>query len=338
MNPRATKVTGNVHERRQISELSLAVGETTPPSGCRITASAPSTRGRVHTIGLTTITLMPLAQHSPAGRPPASEICSISFVIPAYNEAAVIAHAVTRLMNRLTPPSVGEHQVLVVDDGSSDGTSRVVGMIARADADGWRVETHRVPTNRGKGYAVRAGLALARHPVVVVVDADVPVDVRALVGLAAAVSESGFHLCIGERKRTTPRSYVRLVAGVVVRAGVRAVFDEPDDVNTCAFALSRDAVTWARSNCQIDSYAFGVELVVGLRRQGWRVTSQPIEWVDRRPLYLGLVWHGIRYLRSLATLRRRTTRSTAAQGTTAGASARLAAASYKPALLTATLR
>ena len=89
----------------------------------------------------------------------------ISVVIPAYNEAKVLPGALV-LLDTFLGPAV-DRQVLVVDDGSTDGTAETVEALARAD-----VQVLRLPENRGKGAAVRAGVLASDGDVVIVTDAD----------------------------------------------------------------------------------------------------------------------------------------------------------------------
>jgi glycosyltransferase involved in cell wall biosynthesis len=97
----------------------------------------------------------------------------ISVVVPAYNEATTIAEVLARLQQ--LPFTT---QIIVVDDGSSDGT---VELLRSLDSS---IEVLRHEGNRGKGAALRTGFARARGKVVVVQDADLeydPADIPALV-------------------------------------------------------------------------------------------------------------------------------------------------------------
>ncbi len=91
----------------------------------------------------------------------------ISFVVIAYNEAAAIGPALASI-TQLT--GVGAHEIIVVNDGSRDGTAEVVAALAARNP---RIRLIDLPANRGRGYARRTGIAAARGGLVATVDADI---------------------------------------------------------------------------------------------------------------------------------------------------------------------
>ena len=121
---------------------------------------------------------------------------AVSIVIPAYNEADVIGEVVSALT-----AAARWHEIIVVDDGSSDGTS------ARAAAAGALVSMH--PYNKGNGAAVKTGIRCAAGEFVLIIDGDGqhrPEDARRL---AARLGE--YDLVIGARATTTQASAARRV-------------------------------------------------------------------------------------------------------------------------------
>ena len=143
----------------------------------------------------------------------------LSVIIPAYREGVRIADAVERIRADLSDHlDRRELEVVVVDDGSGDGTAE-----AASSAD--LVLTHGV--NRGKGAAVRTGMLAARGRTRVFTDADLSYAPAQIVGLLAAV-EAGADMVVGNRYHpdthtTVPTSTLREVGGRLVNGSTRLV-------------------------------------------------------------------------------------------------------------------
>ena len=123
-----------------------------------------------------------------------AEPSSVSVVIPAYNEAAVIAEVVTSLA------SAGPwHEIIVVDDGSTDGTC------ARATSAGATVVRH--PYNKGNGAAVKSGIRTSTGEYVLIVDGDGQHPGEDAVRLTERLGE--YDLVIGARSVSTQATQLR---------------------------------------------------------------------------------------------------------------------------------
>lgn len=94
--------------------------------------------------------------------------CDLTVVCPFYNEAAIIEHAVTTLLDRLREMDVS-WELIVVNDGSTDGAGDIVRSLADKEA-GLTLISY--PHNRGRGYALRQGIAAARGDVIVTTEID----------------------------------------------------------------------------------------------------------------------------------------------------------------------
>lgn len=115
----------------------------------------------------------------------------VSVVMAAYNEAPTLAQSVTRVLAR---SEVSE--LILVDDGSGDGTGVTAGQLAAADP---RVRVLRHPVNRGKGAALRTGIAQAKAPIVLIQDADLEYDPSDYPVLLAPIVDGRADVVYGSR-------------------------------------------------------------------------------------------------------------------------------------------
>ena len=107
----------------------------------------------------------------------------VSFVVIAYNEAENIA----RTLNAIAAQDgLGRYEIIVVNDGSSDGTAGIVSQIAAADR---RVRLIDLPENRGRGYARSTGTAAARGELIATVDGDITLPAGWLVRAREALRD-----------------------------------------------------------------------------------------------------------------------------------------------------
>lgn len=142
--------------------------------------------------------------------------CSVSLIIPAYNEANCISQAVAEADLALAELG-GDYEIVVIDDGSSDGTAEVVATAAR---DRPRVRLLRHPANRGYGAALRKGFEAARFDRVAFTDADCQFDLRDLAPSPAANESSG------TRRRLSPGT-PGLVAAPLPLVGLQPAHQHP---------------------------------------------------------------------------------------------------------------
>jgi dolichyl-phosphate beta-glucosyltransferase len=233
----------------------------------------------------------------------------LSVIIPAYNEAAVIGETLNRVVAWLR--ARGDAELLVVDDGSTDATASIVEAYAE-QCPGVRLV--RNPGNRGKGYAIRNGVAHARGEYVLYTDADLVYPIEGVAPFLAAL-RAGADLAIGSRSHAGtlfalhPRHfsyiYQRYLVGRAYIAIVNRLLKLGVSDTQCGFKVLRGEV--ARDlfpRLRLDDFAFDVELLYVARQRGYRIVELPVYF-----LYLGeqssveLVRDSLRMLRDLWRIR-----------------------------------
>ena len=113
----------------------------------------------------------------------------LSVIVPVFNEAATIGEVVARLQR--LPVAL---EILIVDDGSDDGTAERIAALQAAN-----VRCFRHPRNRGKGRAIRTALAHAQGEIVMVQDADLECDPVEIPRLLAPILEGRAEVVYGSR-------------------------------------------------------------------------------------------------------------------------------------------
>ncbi len=228
--------------------------------------------------------------------PPAS----LALILPAYDEAERIGPALDELFGYLRrrgeraregSPGAGQLPeritVLVVDDGSTDGTADIVRARREVDGvDGVDLKVMTVP-HGGKGAAVRAGMLAADADLLVFADADMATPPDQLPLLAAALVDHDVVLGSriqpdGSDMRKTQPAYRRAL-GKVFHVVASAWVVGPVKDTQCGFkGFRREAARDLFGRQRITSIVFDVEVIYLARRRGYRIAIVPIHWYDRR--------------------------------------------------------
>ena len=222
----------------------------------------------------------------------------LTVVLPCFNEAANLPDAV-RLAADAAERCALTHEIVIVDDGSTDETATVATELVMRDP---RVRLVVHVDNRGYAKALRSGIAAARMPWVLLVDADLQFDFSELEDFVSLSSSAD--LLVGWR--ILPQGPVgRRAAGALWNRFVRAALHLPVRDVDCAFRLVRRELL-DRLDLRASGALFGAELLVKSRTAGARVIEVP---VHHRPRIAGRQAGGgrrlrARTLRELAELRR----------------------------------
>ncbi len=205
----------------------------------------------------------------------------LSVVIPAFDEEERLPKTLLSLAEWLAGRP-GAHEVLVVDDGSTDGTRAVC---ERLSAQLPRFRLLGGGANRGKGHAVRTGMLAARGAVRVMSDADGSMPASEIGKLLAPIDESRAAIAIGSRyvggaapfgQPLWRRTWSRLTNAIERLALVPGI----RDIHCGYKAFSAEAADGIFSRARIDGWAFDIEVLALASRLGWPVMEVGIDWRD----------------------------------------------------------
>jgi len=201
---------------------------------------------------------------------------SLSVIVPVFNERTTVAE-ILRRMRAVKLPNDIDLEVVVVDDGSSDGTDKILAALEDSTV---RVINH--GANKGKGAAIRTGLETVRGDLVLVQDADLEYDPNdwprlldpILTGKARVVYGSRF---TGERKNMFPshwlgNRFLTLVTNILYRSTL-------SDMETCYKVFDRRVL--AGITIRSERFDFEPEITAKILRRGHRIYEVPISYAGR---------------------------------------------------------
>ncbi|MDW4907982.1 glycosyltransferase [Streptomyces sp. ADMS] len=207
----------------------------------------------------------------------------LTVVVPAYNEEHRLGPTLAAITGHLRENEGrwGTWEVVVVDDGSTDGTRDVV--TALTDP---RVQLVTSPRNRGKGHALRLGVAASRGARVLVTDADLAAPIEELRVLDKALTE-GHAAAIGSRSvpGSTIEHHQHRMRELLGRAGnslIRRVAVPGIRDTQCGFKLfDGDRARKAFAASRLNGWGIDVEVLQHFRRADWPVAEVPVRWAHQ---------------------------------------------------------
>ncbi len=225
----------------------------------------------------------------------------ISIVIPAFNEeirSGVSLRGIVDYFSR----SEEEYEVIVVDDGSIDGTSSKVREFEHILP---KLEIVRYETNRGKGYALRQGVLASEGDLVLVTDADLSTPIEEIEKLARLVIHGECDIAIGSRALALSeimkkQPFWRRGMGKIFNKIVKLLVIDDFNDTQCGFKLFTGRV--AKSlfrEAVIDRFAYDVEILALAKKRGYRVLDVPIKWINSPESRVNPVVDSIQMLKDL---------------------------------------
>lgn len=228
----------------------------------------------------------------------------LSVVIPAYNEERRLPPYLAGIIAYLeTQPFSSE--VIVVDDGSQDGTAAIVERFAAQNA---RVRLLRLPQNKGKGYAVKSGMLKASGRLRLFADADGATPIVELAGLKKAI-ETCADVAVGSRAlqddaHTVKTRFHRKMMGTVFNFIVRTLTVRGINDTQCGFKLfTAEAANSVFPLQHIYDFGFDVEVLYICHKKGFRIVEVPVNWADIPGTKVKIIRDSLRMFKDVVKIR-----------------------------------
>ncbi len=204
----------------------------------------------------------------------------ISVVLPAHNEALQIEKCV-REVDRAIGSLSGSYEVIVAEDGSTDGTDCIVVGLSKIIP---RLILLHSPERLGKGKAIKNALRSARGEIIVFMDVDLATSLNYLPQVLRTVEKNG-GMAIGSRhmegsrvRRRASRTLFSLAYNLLVRV---LFLDNVHD-HQCGFKAMRHEVAEQVGNVKSNGFFFDTEMILRCKKSGFPIKEVAVEWSESR--------------------------------------------------------
>lgn len=209
---------------------------------------------------------------------PVSDKIKLSVVIPAFNERDRLPATLQNLLDFFASQAKSV-EVIVVDDGSSDGTAELV---SQKFAN--KIKVVKLAQNSGKGAAVRTGVLASQGEEILFCDADGSTPIAEINKLQVAL-QNGYDMAIGSRKDNSligvKQPFYRVWMGKTFNFIVKLLTKSDIKDTQCGFKLLKgDSGRELFSQMKVDGFSFDVELLFLAFRKNLKVAEIPVIWID----------------------------------------------------------
>jgi dolichol-phosphate mannosyltransferase len=200
---------------------------------------------------------------------------TLSIIIPAYNEEDNILQMLEECILSLNGI---KYEIIVVDDGSRDGTYKKVQAFAENHSSVMGVN---YGNNQGKGFAIRYGFEYATADLVAFIDADLNIPPRQILRFLEYMDETKADVVVGSKKH--PASKVnypleRRILSEIYYLYVKTLFEIPiKDTQVGLKLFKREVLENVFPKVLVKKYAFDVEILANAQRMGYRMVETPVE-------------------------------------------------------------
>ncbi len=204
----------------------------------------------------------------------------ISVILPAYNEAVQIEKCIRTVDSALKTFS-NSYEIIVSEDGSTDGTEIVVSRITKSNPN---VVLLHSAKRLGKGRGIKNALSSSKGGIIAFMDVDLATDLACLPKLVSVVKKKG-GMAIGSRHiagSQVQRHVSRTLFSLTYNLFVRLLFLDGIHDHQCGFkTMNREVAEAVLNSSKSDGYFFDTEMIVRCKQLGFPVAEVPVRWEEK---------------------------------------------------------
>lgn len=233
------------------------------------------------------------------------KVTKLTVLIPAYNEEAVLDQNVRAIKSYLDDGGY-DYTILIVNDGSSDRTAEIARQLVEEHQPAIQLISDDV--NRGKGYAVKAGMLVAEGSHILFMDADLSTPIEELAKFIPALDD-GCEIVIGTRKTTgaevvVHQPFFREFLGKIFTFLTNSILRTKVSDATCGFkCFSSEPAKKIFDKQRLYDWSFDAEVIFLCRRYGYEIRETPVRWINNEDSKVNPVRDGLRSLLGLFKIR-----------------------------------
>jgi glycosyltransferase involved in cell wall biosynthesis len=204
---------------------------------------------------------------------------AVSIIIPAYNEDSVIAKSIETINNYFTNKKI-DCEIIVIDDASQDHTINQVEQLAKQN-----VHLEKNSCNRGKGYSIKKGIALASKPIILITDADLSTPIEEFEKLMAQLEKN--HIIIGSRRVLggeikIAQTWWKDRCGRLGNRIIKKILNLPYQDTQCGFKLIKSKHKNLFEKLNLDRWGMDFELLYLANKFNYSVAEIGVIWYNNQ--------------------------------------------------------
>lgn len=202
----------------------------------------------------------------------------ISVIIPVYNEFRTFGQVLERVRQAPLPEGCSK-EIVVIDDGSTDGTAQILREHTRAGI----ILSHRSTENRGKGVAIRTGITLASGDVVLIQDGDLEYDPNDYARILEPILNGSADVVYGSRFLGEPTGMAlkNRIANRILTVTANLLYNAHLTDEATAYKAFRSSIL-RELHLECRRFEFCPEVTAKMRRLGYTIHEVPIQYNARR--------------------------------------------------------